>query len=203
MAFLPAMPDESSQQMSIRDMFANPTQVSATFDEAQLEKDKERLRGVPFVITRVTYQLPKADQPRGYVTVEAVVADELTIMEQVKAGRVPGVDSLEGLQVQPETKVLINDGSTGIRRQLTGLFDAQGLIVVGKVGTQADYDRSWLDWQGFSQTAEVNDPNVDGGKVTIPEISVDRNGRPLMIVVRHGLRLSVEPSHDANVYYLS
>lgn len=205
---------EEEGQLSIRDMFLNPTQVSATFDEGQLlkgeEEGKKLLIGVPHVITRITYQLPSVKLPRGYVTVTATLADRDTLDEACRRKWVPNYSSVSELLFTPEEEVKYNDGGTGIRRQLTAMLHNMGLInVADTIGDVSDYDASWYwesddhqPWMGFSQSSKVNDPN-GSGKIDVPDFTMDKNGRPLRVVVRHGLRVSHMDEFDTDVYYLN
>lgn len=206
MAILAKFGDDENQ-MSIRDLFLNPDQVSARFDEGQLlnreEEGKKLLVGVPHVITRIMYQLPSDAMPRGYVTITATVADAETLGEAVRRKWIPGYSSVPELLFKPEEEVKYNDGSTGIRRQLTWMLHNMGLINVGEVYEMDDYDRSWYKWLGFSQTSKLNHPTKKDEKIDVPDFTLDKNGRPLRIVVAHGLRVSHMDEYDTDVYYLN
>jgi hypothetical protein len=197
--------DNEGLPANLDDLFESPQQyASAVFDEGQLEKDKLGLVGVPFVITAVTYHLPKVATPRGYVTVDVTVAGPKTCARNIERGWVPNVSTLEQLKYAPGESVKVNDGSTGLRRQLTQVFDAQGLIKVGDISEQSDYDRPWPEWDSFTETTKMNDPENPGEKIDVPMVSRDRNGKPLRIIAQHGLRVSQSPDYpDTNIFYLS
>lgn len=193
---------------SLEDLFDSPILkggASAVFDEGQLEDDKKALIGVPFVIRGVNYHLPKPTkaqpEPNGYITVTANIGSTKAILSAIEHGRIPNVSSAAQFGYQPGEEVKFNDGSTGVRRQLTALFDAHGLIKVGAISDGSDYDKPWPKWDEFSQHTFENDDK--GEKVMVPNITVDRDGNPLMIVIRHGLRVSHMDEYDTDVFYLN
>lgn len=190
------------------DAFYNPGQATAVFDEGPLEKEKLALCGVPHVITKVTYH---ADEkfPKGYITCHGVIGPEELLQEAVKRGWV-GVSTQGGFTPYATREQLVwtageaikyNDGSTGIRRQVTGMLHNLGVIDVGTVASPDDFDRHFTDWVSFSQHSFENDKT--GEKMPIPEITQDAQGRPLVIVARHGLRASWMKEYETNVFYLS
>lgn len=199
----PAIPENN---MTLDQLFDNPyiAGASGVFDEGQLEKDKAALIGVPFVITKVVFHIPEKGKERDYVTCDIQVAPDRFIQEEVRRGRVPE------LMVEPEEKLKINDGSTGFRRQIVSMLDAWGLIQVGAIEKMADYDRPWTEWISFAETAEEKYrlgkhwpmEQADGETVFVPAVTKDRNGSPLRIVARHGLRVSHIAEYDTNVFYL-
>lgn len=175
--------------------------ATAVIQSAQLEKDKARLLGVPHIITRATYR-PGIEE-KDYVSLEAVVADAGTLEYEIKRGRIANVSSLAELAVEPEERIVYNDGSTGIRRQFTHLLHNLGLIEVPNVGQDlAVFDTPYFDWQTITQVGLMNGDN-EGEKIEVPDFTLSPSGAPLAIVVGHGLRVSVEPKFNKEVYYLS
>lgn len=181
-----------------RTSFADLANQATVIDTGTLEKDKNTLIGLPHVITRVTYRPCPPDQERGYVSVEAVVADADTLESAIRRGWIPGnFASVAALPYMPEERIVYNDGSTGIRRQLTTILHAQGYLNVGAVEDGSAFDRDWMEWETFTQSSEQN---WQSEKVVIPDFS---NIRPILIT--HGLRVSEYDMNgrDATTFYLS
>jgi hypothetical protein len=120
---------------------------------------KHVLIGVPFVVVGVTYRpgIAKGDIPANYVSVELVTADKATVDARVKAGRVTDKDGkvLTEAMVGANETLVINDGSTGIARQMTEYLHRRGLINVGAISSTADlggemgtspWDRFFAEW---------------------------------------------------------
>lgn len=175
--------------------------ATAVITSAQLEKDKARLLGVPHIITRVTYR-PGIEE-RDYVSVEAVVGTGYALEKEIKRGRIPGVSTYAELSVDAEEHIVYNDGSTGIRRQLTHLLHNMGLIEVPNVGQDLSvFDSPYTDWSVITQIGLMNGDATDE-KIEVPDFTLSPSGAPLAIAVDHGLRFSVEPKFNKEVYYLS
>lgn len=180
--------------------------ATAVISSAQLEQDKARLLGIPHIITRATFR-PGIEE-KDYVSIEAVVADRGTLEYEVKRGRVPNVDSYADLTVEPEERIVYNDGSTGVRRQLVHLLHNMGLIEVPNVQQDlAVFDTPYFDWQTFTQVGLMNGAGEDE-KIEVPDFTLSPSGAPLAIVVEHGLRLSTFPNPTnpkamSEVFYLS
>jgi hypothetical protein len=205
-----AIPDNGDYAVGVSDdgdldsLFDSPiaSGASAVFDEGTLEKEKLSLCGVPFVIREIGYHLPEPtkDQPNGrnYVTLHVNVAGPRTLASAQARGWFDPAKMLYG----PGEALKVNDGGTGICRQITRLLDAQGLIQVGPVTDNSDYDRVWTQWNEFGESTQENAKN--GDKVDVPHFTVDRRGTGLVIVVRHGLRVSQAPDYpDTNIFYLN
>jgi hypothetical protein len=165
--------------------------ATAIISEAQLEKDKARLLGIPHIVTRLTYR-PGIEE-KDYVSVEAVTADIETLEYEVKRGRVPNVSTLADLLVEPNEKIIYNDGSTAARRQFTMILHNLGLIEVpGVQQDMAVFDTPYWDWTSFSQVGFMNGENDE--KIEVPDFTLSPSGAPLAILVDHGLRISVFPN---------
>lgn len=180
--------------------WSDPTRF--TVDTGELEKEKEYLVGIPFSVVEVTYHADFKLSERGYITVTGVIAPEDYILPKIQRKRIPGITSIDEMRYRPGDTVKFNDGSTGIRRQLTQLFHHIGIINVGKVSKDSDYDRSWVEWESFTQTDEENNPKNPGEKITIPKITHDHIGRELIINIANGLRVSHIDEYETDVYYL-
>lgn len=86
------------------------------------------LVSVPFLITRVFYrdgvQRPGVKYRDDYASVELTVAPAKVVANRAERGHLDPTT----LQVSPGEAVVLNDGSTGIYRQVTQYLVAKGLI---------------------------------------------------------------------------
>lgn len=112
----------------------------------------DKLIGVPFVITRVSFR--EGTQRAGalyrddYVSCEAVVAPKNVLAERARKGRM----NLDDISVDPGEHIIFNDGSTGIYRQIVAYLAGKGFITLpdgpeagGKGETIYDLPRSQWD----------------------------------------------------------
>lgn len=198
-----AIPD--SGQLSIDELLSAAGQSAVLIDKPMLEKDLLRLVGVPHIIHTVTYRpgTLDANKVRGdYVSVEYIVAKQAQLDEAIKRGWIPP-DNLDKIP-QAEERGVYNNSGTGIRRQLTHILWSKGLLVLDKTNapqSMSDFDKRFQDWESFDQATEMNDD--DGNKFPVPCFSREKDGRPLVIIPRHGLRVSYMEQYDTNVFYLS
>jgi hypothetical protein len=166
---------------------------------------KELLMGVPHIITRVTYWQPKKDQ-KGMVSVEATVADFPVLKRAIERGWVPNTESVDQLKLDPEERVVYNDGGTGIRRQITVILEQLKLIDVGdnKNPLPERFDRPWPEWEEF---AETRYQSAEIGQV--PSFSrytaADGTEKPFLLQVPRGLYVSSyenEYTDEGTTFYL-
>lgn len=186
-------------------------QATAIVSEAQLEQDKLRLLGVPFVATRLTFRpgiTDAAGNLNDYVSVEAVIGGEPELAEALRRGWIPNASGvIADLPFRPNEKVVFNDGSTGVRRQFVTLLWKLGLIEIeGVAGDAAIFDTPYFGWKSFSQHSLMNGEGDE--KLTVPDFTEGSNGTPLAIFADHGLRLSefpnpANPKDTSRVFYLS
>jgi len=175
-----------------------------SFDEPDLERDSAALMGVPLTVYKVVYR-PKRNEKfeRDWVSIEMQIASKPVVEQAIRRGKIPNVESLEGLNVLPGSKVVVNDGSTGVRRQLTEVFHNKGIINVGgdpSMGKRR-FDREHVDWEECTQNELFTDE--DGQVKTVPTIVKWLSGKPLRIPVRHGFRASFSPDYpETPIYYL-
>lgn len=142
--------------------------------------EKDDLIDIPHVVIAVTYREGYLREENGkqvqgdYVSVEAVVADAQTLMSPQVRSKV----DVDSLAVYPNEAVVYNDGGTGIRRELTKLFDDIGMIDVGGTGDdERRYDRPYSLWR-------------EGGDAAQAGFTVDRNGEKFRYFSLRGLRKS-------------
>lgn len=194
--------------LDLADVWANPSQhVAAVFDEGDIERDKTRLIGVPFVITRVIYH-SELKFPKGYLTAHGSIAPREYLEDAIKRGWIPDVDTVSDLLFKPGETIKFNDGSTGIRRQVTRVLHNLGAIDIGATESHEDFDRPWDEWESFTQSTqengEVDKKTKEVEKIDVPDITVNpRTGGPLVIMCRHGLRASWMEEWEKNVFYLA
>lgn len=169
-------------------------------DGHTLEKDKELLCGMPFVITAVVFRegTKRPDKTRtNYVSAEIIIANEATMANAIKRGR---IKSEQAQAYRPTETVVINDGSSGISRQLVAYCVGKGYIVVpdgpenGPVG-ESRYDSLRDGW------------TFPDGRAIVTE---DENGHPVIripisLFCERGLRKSDyehEDHGDVTTYYI-
>lgn len=172
---------------------------------ASLEQDKMTLVGVPMVITRVTYRPKAAKTERGFVSVEAVIGDVPHIEQAIRRGWIPNVERVDQFPFTPEELIVFNDGSTGIRRQLTILLQSAGLLDIGDRpdGDNSAFDRDWSAWNAYRSGTMQNvgaDSEGNPVKIEVPDFT------DLRIFAPRGLRVSsytADGIGDATTFYLS
>lgn len=151
---------------------------------------KDQLIGVPHVVIGVTYRpgYPDANGNGDYVSVEAVVADAATLSSSPIKHMLPGE-----LTVWGNESVVYNDGSTGVRRELTALLQHIGLIDVGpEDGKSNPFDRPFQMWAAGAERA------TEG-------IVADLDGTPFRFIAARGLRKSDydSPYGPATTFYIA
>lgn len=160
------------------------------------------LVGVPFVIVRMVFR--KGDYTRekdgiktvmDYVTVEAVIAPLDRLTPRLKFAH----KTLDELPFGPEQHIVINDGSTGIRRQCTEYLSKVEYIglpdgpVNGAIGDSI-YDTPQEEWQFFG--GDVRFGANDGTQVSTFDVR---------LACPRGLRESEytnEYTQDGHTFYL-
>lgn len=162
-----------------------------------LVDNKDLLMGVPFIIVGVTFQMPVADKgrpsgERDYVSCRAVIGNDEALAEAEERGWIPGK-----LAFKPEERILFNDGSTGIRRDIVKILHSAGLIDVGHEDDPGRFDLPWTQWKSFSQSAAQ-------GENVVPEFVSNHRGNLFTIKARRGVRKSEYSNEygDAVTYYL-
>jgi hypothetical protein len=188
---------------------------------------KLHLLGIPFVIVGLRFQdVMRTERGwRDYVTIDAFVTEEDIVRDALDKGRIlksPGRDAevhtrMEDLPVKPEERILINDGSTGVRRQIVDLLERLGLVDVGHHDEQANgtlegvkhrHDLAWSEWADPALAADqVASSWVSANGTEIPAFRSFPDGRPLIVGAARGLTGSVypndmAPSGWATTYYV-
>lgn len=137
--------------------------------------EKEAMQGVPFFSVNATYRDGyKVNGIQGdYLSLECVVADKDTLNSMQVRSQLAG-----DLLVYPNELVVINDGGTGIRREITRLLHDNDVIDVG--GDSEDprrYDRPMSQWKSGADLAATG-------------ISVLPTGEEFRYLALRGLRKS-------------
>lgn len=177
----------------------SPAAVETAWNEADevlgftLIKDENRAKlvGVPFLITRVIFRdgtgMFDKDHKFDYVTCEAIVAPQAAYDKAAQMGLFAPAQ----VPFAPMDRVVFNDGSTGVFRQIVAYLSARDLIDLGDTTApeeggkgESRYDRPHSVWSQGGRDAE------DGISVTL------RASR--------GLRFSQYSNEhgDAETYYL-
>jgi hypothetical protein len=159
--------------------------ISGEDNEALLDA----LTGVPFMILRLTYrpadmtlpaELRESAHPawqavkweRDYVSCEIRIAPEDVITRRARRGL-----DLTKLPFDPDEHLVFNDGSTGIRRQVTeylAITDAirlpDPLHRTGRSG-ECSYDLPASTWTDTSDAVSIRIDN-DGGTVAVADVRI-------------------------------
>lgn len=151
---------------------------------------KDDMIGVPHVIIGVTFRpgFPRAGEVGDYVSIEAIVADKVTMDSAPVKSMLPA-----DLAVWPNEPVVYNDSGTGVRREMTRLLHGINFIDVGADSTKTDeniFDRQFQLW-------------ADGAdKATTGITKNDFGGKPVYLALR-GLRRSdyESPYGPATTFY--
>lgn len=194
---LAVSPDADLMNISVADLAQSDQYRIPGWD---LVSDKDMLMGVPFFIVGATFQMPVADKARpggfrDYVSSRAIIGTQEMLDEANERGWIPGK-----LAFKAEERILFNDGSTGIRRDIVKILDSAGLIKVGNedlsVGVNR-FDLPWTMWDSFSQSALQ-------GENVVPEFTTNHRGNLFTIKCARGVRRSDYSNEygDSSTYYL-
>lgn len=172
-----------------------------------LIKDKGELIGVPNVITRIAF-IPGDFPGTDYVALEATVASETVLKDEIQKGRLTIVNDVKNLSVEPDQTIVYLDGGTGIRRQVVAMLVRFGIVTVPEVGTfehivngrpvENPLDLPFPMWTSCTQMSDGDDPR--------PVITHDHNGNQLALMSLRGLRMSEYDNDHAKgniTFYLS
>jgi len=172
---------------------------------ASLFKDDglETLVGIPMLLHSVTFRTGTFDKARGYaadyVSVEALIADETELRRAMKRGQ---FTATQAELLQPEENIILNDGSTGIYRQLVKHLCDKGLIGIpegpdtGEKG-ESRWDVPRSQWLGSAIEITRGDDDA-----------LSDTAFPVRLYCPRGLRKSeyvspVNPRETARTYYLA
>lgn len=178
-------------------------------DSGELIKNEDlgRLFKVPFVITAVAYRkgdiVQKGEtEPGAYVSITATIADEPTLLKLHKFGRI----NLDELPFMPEESIVFNDGSTGVKRQITEFLHVQQYIqvaepdhiVIGGASGASSFDLPPHKWANVSERGTYV---LDEDGFGLYDVTLETR-----LHCRRGLRpsnYSNEYAKDATTWYLA
>jgi hypothetical protein len=200
--------------------FADLMQGAHVIDSGALIKDEELawLVGVPLIVTGGTYRPGDIkDNATGklgsYLSLTIVLADFQTLsrakVRDPKTDQLVPLD-LNGFPFDPEDTLLINDGSTGIKRQMTNYLHSRGFIRVVAPGAplisggsrgKSDFDKAPEEWNAIDTEKGTARKN-DDGRI---EYTFDLVANGSQIFSRRGLTRSEyqnEHTNEGVTYYL-
>jgi hypothetical protein len=161
------------------------------------------LVGVPFVITSVTlrpgdFANPKTGEKGHYVSLELVTGDEAAFAKARKRKRIT-----DACAIDPGERLIFNDGSTGIYRQIVGLMEGLGWITLPKGPEGGTRGESRMD------TPVANWGYTEGN--TGVEVRFGNDGRPVVtapvrVYCERGIRISEyenDSTNDGKTHYLA
>lgn len=166
---------------------------------------KEQLIGIPIKVVSATFQVPA--KGNGMVSLECYVGSAAAIRKNERRGTLGAFAKIDGeLVVEPGEMIVINDGSTGIRRQLVEMLQKQGRIDVGHEKMTEDgklggsrYDLPWCEKKGDKLVPVWKSFNTSivQGPISVPYFTVG-------LILPKGFRPSeYENDQGENVtYYL-
>lgn len=164
------------------------------------EVDKDWLLGVPHVIVKATFWVPK--KGIGHCSVEAVIAPEEMLNKALERGKILTLGKDGRAMVDPLEWVVYSDGSTGIRRQVVTKLQEADLVDVGHTdlaenGKLGDcrYDSPWTEWERF-------DESTMQGEVAVPSFTRNHVGGQFALRVLGGLTRSDYNDGESSTYYL-
>jgi len=133
---LPATQEEAEQEYLPTARAWDDEDSVDVVEGSDLESDKEMLVGVPFIITKVFFRDGKflrhgQSFPDDFVSIELVTAPaDNPLWKKVERKReaFPGIPT--ETDVMPNEQIVINDSSTGIKRQIVSYLHDKKLITV-------------------------------------------------------------------------
>lgn len=176
------------------------------------KKNKYGLIGIPFVITKLTYQPLDDDYPDspGYVSLEASIFPKHFVVEAIERGWTGRYSDVTDWQdetgLRPDSLIVINDGSKGVRRTVTEMLHNAGLVDVGDPDGEwvNPFDKPWTLWTHFQQSETRRDD--DGAEFQVPSFTKKMDGGDIFIISERGLRASKAPDAPAghsDTFFLS
>lgn len=171
--------------------------VDQSFMFGALVESKARLIGVPFIVTKASYNVGEYGG-KSFVSLEAVTAPAHRFdTERVERARAAFAKKLTGEQAakigwvvddyaKPNEHIVFNDGSTGIKRQVTAFLHTRGYITVDGVTGEVDLGR--LEGTNGNSPFDANpDSWISGGSEAVEDgFELSRT----FIVAMSGLRAS-------------
>jgi hypothetical protein len=161
------------------------------------------LVGVPFVITGIALRpgdfMDSRSKDKGYfASLELIAGDEAAFTKARKRKRIP-----DDCSVDPGERLVFNDGSTGIYRQIVGLMEGLGWITLPEGPEGGPRGESRLD-------TPIEEWQFTEGNTGV-EVRFDNNGRPVVtapvrVYCERGVRISQyenDYTRDGKTHYLA
>ena len=175
------------------DSFSAMAEEALEVQGYELAKDDvaDALEGVPFLITKVTFR-PGFPDPSNkarklaFVSCEIVIADEEFLSRRKK--------SLDGKPFLPGDHVVLNDGSTGVYRQVVAALETAGYIELPEGPTEGSYPTTRYDTPPGEWTT-IHVGTRERGEVGTSTEGFDTYECDVRILAPRGLRIS-EYSND-------
>jgi hypothetical protein len=189
-----------SGNLSLDDIFNNAIEVESEFSDLDIFKDAklDSLKGVPFAILGGTFRERMVDgKYSDFVTLTCVIASE-KILEKRKV-------RYTNTEVWfPEQVFGINDGSTGIRRQVVSHLHTHGIIRVvpegaeivesGKRG-ESTWDRRLGEWDWKDGEHTIKDDKETGADLMVWDFAF----KDKAMGIPRGIRVSEYPGRYGTV----
>jgi hypothetical protein len=155
-----------------------------------LAKDEnlDALEGVPFLITKVVFRPGEKGQRESYATLEIVLASR-QLMERRNV-------NLATLPFDPGDLVVINDGGTGIYRQIVAYLHAKGFIALPEPLVVNGNGPRWDDKaKEMVYACSFDLPPSAWADVNAGDLRFDNDGKPVYtanvrIFAKRGIRVS-------------
>lgn len=183
-----------SGNLSLDDIFDNAIEVESEFSDLDIFKDSklDALKGVPFAILSGTFRERIADgKYSDFVTLTCVIPNEKTLEKR----RVRYTNTELWF---PEQVFGINDGSTGIRRQVVNHLHTQGIIRVVPEGTEiiengkrgeCTWDKRLGEWDWKTGEHTIKDDKETGADLMVWDFAFQEKA----MGIPHGIRVSEYP----------
>lgn len=155
--------------------------TSGTILQAPDVMQKEWLIGIPLKIVTATFHVPA--KGNGMVSLEAYIGSEQAIRKNLRRNSIAPEAMVDGqLIVEPGEYIVVNDGGTGVRRQILEMMETEGRVDLGhpkmpktgKLG-ESRYDLPWCQkkgdtlvpvWKSFATS-------VLEGEISVPYFAVE------------------------------
>lgn len=179
-----------NNEITLDDIFDNGDVIESTGLDLDMFKDEklDKLEGVPFAILGGTFRERIVDgKYSDFVTLIGVIANENTLLK--RKIRYQGTELWF-----PEQVFGINDGSTGIRRQIVAHLHSKGIIKVVKDGTEiiesgkrgeCTWDVRLGDWESRTGEHSIVSDKDSGADLMVWEFQLER-----AMVASKGIRIS-------------
>jgi hypothetical protein len=153
---------------------------------ADLEKGAF-LVGVPFVIVEATFRPgivnARTDELMFYASLDVITGDSEALAKAIRRNRIPEENIAA---VEPNEHLVINEGGTGVYRQIVAYLEAAGAIrITSDLGREGRYGES-----RFDLSPREWDVNPDHAELRVDGAGNPTLAFPLRLLCPRGLRAS-------------